>query len=176
MTHRAPSVLSAMLLIHGFAPVSVFAADQPNILFIYLDDFGWRDTGFMGSDSCDRRQVGSPTCKNQPTRRSWSGQEAEPRTRQPDTQSQHNDKKQTTKSQEPDTQRSPKAKNQPRTRHSSQEPDTQRFPSQGQEPGQEPDTQGSSAEAKNQRPPKTRHSGFEHRVRATEDGRAGARR
>ena len=25
-------------------------ADQPNILFIYLDDFGWRDTGFMGSD------------------------------------------------------------------------------------------------------------------------------
>ena len=26
------------------------AADQPNILFIYLDDFGWKDTGFMGSD------------------------------------------------------------------------------------------------------------------------------
>lgn len=25
-------------------------ADQPNILFIYLDDFGWRDTGYMGSD------------------------------------------------------------------------------------------------------------------------------
>lgn len=24
--------------------------DRPNILFIYLDDFGWRDTGFMGSD------------------------------------------------------------------------------------------------------------------------------
>jgi arylsulfatase A-like enzyme len=23
---------------------------QPNILFIYLDDFGWRDAGFMGSD------------------------------------------------------------------------------------------------------------------------------
>ncbi len=22
----------------------------PNILFVYLDDFGWRDTGFMGSD------------------------------------------------------------------------------------------------------------------------------
>ena len=26
------------------------AETQPNILFIYLDDFGWRDTGFMGSD------------------------------------------------------------------------------------------------------------------------------
>ena len=25
-------------------------AEQPNILFIYLDDFGWRDTGYMGSD------------------------------------------------------------------------------------------------------------------------------
>lgn len=24
--------------------------DSPNILFIYLDDFGWRDAGFMGSD------------------------------------------------------------------------------------------------------------------------------
>ena len=29
---------------------TVAAAEQPNILFIYLDDFGWRDTGFMGSD------------------------------------------------------------------------------------------------------------------------------
>ena len=26
-------------------------ADQrPNILFIYLDDFGWKDTGYIGSD------------------------------------------------------------------------------------------------------------------------------
>jgi arylsulfatase A-like enzyme len=24
--------------------------EKPNLLFIYLDDFGWRDTGFMGSD------------------------------------------------------------------------------------------------------------------------------
>jgi len=24
--------------------------EKPNILFIYLDDFGWRDTGYMGSD------------------------------------------------------------------------------------------------------------------------------
>ena len=26
------------------------AEERPNLLFIYLDDFGWRDTGFMGSD------------------------------------------------------------------------------------------------------------------------------
>lgn len=26
------------------------AAKQPNILFIFLDDFGWRDTSYMGSD------------------------------------------------------------------------------------------------------------------------------
>ena len=26
------------------------AADRPNILFIFLDDYGWRDAGFMGSD------------------------------------------------------------------------------------------------------------------------------
>lgn len=31
-------------------PCSAVAADQPNILFIYLDDFGWKDTGYMGSD------------------------------------------------------------------------------------------------------------------------------
>ncbi len=26
------------------------ARKKPNILFVYLDDFGWRDTGYMGSD------------------------------------------------------------------------------------------------------------------------------
>ena len=26
------------------------SAQKPNILFIFLDDFGWRDTGYMGSD------------------------------------------------------------------------------------------------------------------------------
>ncbi len=25
-------------------------ADQPNVLLVYLDDFGWRDTSYMGSD------------------------------------------------------------------------------------------------------------------------------
>ena len=38
------------LLLAVLAVSSAFAADKPNILFIYLDDFGWRDTGFMGSD------------------------------------------------------------------------------------------------------------------------------
>lgn len=36
------------------APMAVPAAQpitsRPNVLFIYLDDFGWRDTEFMGSD------------------------------------------------------------------------------------------------------------------------------
>ena len=26
------------------------AADKPNLLFVYIDDMGWRDVGFMGSD------------------------------------------------------------------------------------------------------------------------------
>jgi len=26
------------------------AVDRPNILFVYIDDLGWKDTGFMGSD------------------------------------------------------------------------------------------------------------------------------
>lgn len=26
------------------------SAEKPNLLFIYLDDFGWRDAGFMGTD------------------------------------------------------------------------------------------------------------------------------
>ena len=29
---------------------SAHAADRPNILFIYMDDLGWKDVGFMGSD------------------------------------------------------------------------------------------------------------------------------
>ena len=45
-------------LIRGFAGViasvvlmsSEYAEARPNILFVYLDDFGWRDTGYMGSD------------------------------------------------------------------------------------------------------------------------------
>jgi len=29
---------------------AVQAADRPNVVFVYLDDFGWKDTGYMGSD------------------------------------------------------------------------------------------------------------------------------
>lgn len=39
----------------GFLAASILAAsaspaEKPNLLFIFLDDFGWKDTGFMGSD------------------------------------------------------------------------------------------------------------------------------
>ena len=30
--------------------LTVQAEQRPNILFVYLDDFGWKDTGYMGSD------------------------------------------------------------------------------------------------------------------------------
>ncbi|MCH2183186.1 MAG: sulfatase [Mariniblastus sp.] len=42
------SLLLVLALSGSFAPAR--AEDQPNILLIYLDDFGWRDTGYMGSD------------------------------------------------------------------------------------------------------------------------------
>ncbi len=38
-------ILLAFLLVR-----SLCVAEKPNILLIYLDDFGWRDAGFMGSD------------------------------------------------------------------------------------------------------------------------------
>ncbi|QEG38909.1 sulfatase [Roseimaritima ulvae] len=41
-------LLFCLALLTTSLPLS--AADRPNILFIYLDDFGWRDCGFMGSD------------------------------------------------------------------------------------------------------------------------------
>lgn len=31
-------------------PLQGHAQDRPNILFIFLDDFGWKDTSYMGSD------------------------------------------------------------------------------------------------------------------------------
>ena len=35
----------------GFAFSSTtMATEKPNILFIFFDDFGWRDTSYMGSD------------------------------------------------------------------------------------------------------------------------------
>lgn len=39
------------LLISTVLSCSIWAkSDQPNILFIFLDDFGWRDASYMGSD------------------------------------------------------------------------------------------------------------------------------
>ena len=43
--------LESLILALAVSIASVgLAADRPNILFIYLDDYGWRDAGFMGSD------------------------------------------------------------------------------------------------------------------------------
>jgi len=38
------------ILAAGFLAVVHSAEERRNLLFIYLDDFGWRDTSFMGSD------------------------------------------------------------------------------------------------------------------------------
>lgn len=38
-----------ILLLYLLVPVAV-ASEKPNVLFIFLDDFGWKDTSYMGSD------------------------------------------------------------------------------------------------------------------------------
>jgi arylsulfatase A-like enzyme len=51
---RSLAVLKCMVFLLALALGPVAAGDsnkdRPNILFIYLDDFGWKDCGFMGSD------------------------------------------------------------------------------------------------------------------------------
>lgn len=42
-------ILALVTLTFGCA-VSASAETRPNLLFIFLDDFGWKDTGYMGSD------------------------------------------------------------------------------------------------------------------------------
>lgn len=42
------AVTAAVFIMCSETPL--MAEPRPNILFIYLDDFGWRDTGYMGSD------------------------------------------------------------------------------------------------------------------------------
>jgi arylsulfatase A-like enzyme len=44
------SLFLAALALSLLERVAQAAEPRPNILFIYLDDFGWRDAGFMGSD------------------------------------------------------------------------------------------------------------------------------
>ena len=47
----ATIVFSCCLLLPASQPTAIAETnDRPNVLFIFLDDFGWRDCGFMGSD------------------------------------------------------------------------------------------------------------------------------
>ncbi len=48
LTDWHPTALGFLTLC--LLPQLATAAKPPNILFVYLDDFGWRDTGYMGSD------------------------------------------------------------------------------------------------------------------------------
>ena len=48
-------ILSSPQLTFGETPK--FDQDQPNILMIFLDDFGWRDTSYMGSDFYETPQL-----------------------------------------------------------------------------------------------------------------------
>ena len=43
---RAPLVWASLLL----SPFLCLAADRPNILLIFVDDLGWKDVGYQGSD------------------------------------------------------------------------------------------------------------------------------
>ncbi len=52
---RARLFAALVVIAFGFGTAEVLASQsgadgQPNILFIFLDDLGWKDTGYMGSD------------------------------------------------------------------------------------------------------------------------------
>ncbi len=47
---KTPHCLLSFVCICAFSLSSMAADEKPNILFIFLDDFGWKDTSFMGSD------------------------------------------------------------------------------------------------------------------------------
>lgn len=47
---RSISLLAAGMVLSLLTAGPVEAAERPNILFIFLDDFGWKDLSFMGSD------------------------------------------------------------------------------------------------------------------------------
>jgi len=44
------STTRLILLLSFIGLHAIAAAERPNILFIFLDDFGWKDTSYMGSD------------------------------------------------------------------------------------------------------------------------------
>ncbi|WP_197530725.1 sulfatase [Bythopirellula polymerisocia] len=48
--HRRYTESVGCLLLLTVLSACCYAKDRPNILFVYLDDFGWRDAGYMGSD------------------------------------------------------------------------------------------------------------------------------
>ena len=49
--NRQAKLLTIMILILAvLSQLSQAVPAKPNLLFIFLDDFGWRDTGYMGSD------------------------------------------------------------------------------------------------------------------------------
>ncbi len=57
LRRRLPEGLEIMTTVKRLLAFALFAAtgslaaaDQPNVLFVFLDDFGWKDTGYAGSD------------------------------------------------------------------------------------------------------------------------------
>lgn len=42
--------IAFLTLVIVFSGSGLFSDERPNLLFIFLDDYGWRDAGFMGSD------------------------------------------------------------------------------------------------------------------------------
>lgn len=50
MANRLGPATALILLLIACSATPLTASERPNLLFIYLDDFGWRDTGYMGSD------------------------------------------------------------------------------------------------------------------------------
>ena len=40
-------ILAMVVLLLAVGESRCVGADRPNILFIFLDDFGWRDTGWL---------------------------------------------------------------------------------------------------------------------------------
>lgn len=48
MKNKSALIIACSLFICGWLHGQ--SADRPNILFLFLDDFGWKDTSYMGSD------------------------------------------------------------------------------------------------------------------------------
>lgn len=44
------AILTCLVVVLVAETTTVIAAKNPNILFVFLDDLGWKDTSFMGSD------------------------------------------------------------------------------------------------------------------------------